>query len=613
MRIKSIKFIDHDIYGSTEFDFCDNNGNPVDTIILAGENGTGKSTLLNIIFEGCARFSSKKKLSSGKTIFLLEINDSELSILKRSDEFLKATNGYELDKELEISIDNSQESWRGVKPRIKRKNREDYIELSGIVLEDEYTELLFKSIYSDIDVNYKSNQITSTTSLDIDKSNSYSIRSTADLAQEITQLFIDIEALDNSDFIQWANDNPDSIVSEGDFIRDKRMGRFKNAFDKMFDHKKYKRVINTTFEKQILFEESGKTISINDLSSGEKQIVFRGSFLLRDKLSTEGAIALIDEPEISLHPNWQMKILDFYKNLFVNEQGIQTSQIFVATHSPFVIHNENRSNDKVLILKKNDNKGVCVTDQGQFFNWTHEETVKEAFNINLLQTKIQNPSKHLIITEGKTDWKHLRRAHKKFKQYGLFNSEDWEFEEYEDVQMGHSHLSALCEQVSKIRNNHKIICIFDRDVKEATKKAMVEGKDYKSWGNNVYSFVIPVPSHRDTTPDIAIEHYYTDNEIKTVDANGRRLYIGSEFNGKLGHHIDNKEKICLATKKKLGEGSISIIDSEVFLMEAENNNIALSKNQFAENILKDIAPYDQIGFENFKPIFEIIERIINEK
>jgi hypothetical protein len=40
---------------------------------------------------------------------------------------------------------------------------------------------------------------------------------------------------------------------------------------------------------------------------------------LQNKNSINGNPILIDEPEISLHPNWQLKILDFYKNIFIDE------------------------------------------------------------------------------------------------------------------------------------------------------------------------------------------------------------------------------------------------------------------------------------------------------
>ncbi len=47
------------------------------------------------------------------------------------------------------------------------------------------------------------------------------------------------------------------------------------------------------------------------------------------------AIFLLDEPESHLHPAWQRKILPAFQRLFPN------AQIFVATHSPFVIASVN--------------------------------------------------------------------------------------------------------------------------------------------------------------------------------------------------------------------------------------------------------------------------------
>lgn len=44
----------------------------------------------------------------------------------------------------------------------------------------------------------------------------------------------------------------------------------------MFDDLKYSRVENMDGHKAILFEKNGKLIQIDALSSGEKQIVYRG-------------------------------------------------------------------------------------------------------------------------------------------------------------------------------------------------------------------------------------------------------------------------------------------------------------------------------------------------
>ena len=48
IRILKVRCKNHYLFGDMEFDFT-NNGHPVDTIIIAGENGVGKSTLLDII------------------------------------------------------------------------------------------------------------------------------------------------------------------------------------------------------------------------------------------------------------------------------------------------------------------------------------------------------------------------------------------------------------------------------------------------------------------------------------------------------------------------------------------------------------------------------------
>ena len=101
-------------------------------------------------------------------------------------------------------------------------------------------------------------------------------------------------------------------------------------------------------------------IPINKLSSGEKQVVYIGAFLLKDVNALKGVFVFIDEPEISLHPSWQKKIMDYYKNIFTDNNGKQTSQIFAVTHSPFIIHNENRKNDKVIIMSRDNENNIFI-------------------------------------------------------------------------------------------------------------------------------------------------------------------------------------------------------------------------------------------------------------
>ena len=164
-----------------------------------------------------------------------------------------------------------------------------------------------------------------------------------------------------------------------------------------------------------------------------------------------------------------------------------------------------------------------------------------------------------------------------------------------------------------------MIFIADRDVSAVT-KALDGNNDYKKWSEQVYSFCIPVPTFREETPQICIEHLYTDDEIKQEvtlnDGITRRIFMGNEFNKEgfsvSGNHFYCKNKDCC------GEGRIDIIDGsdkkKVLIPWNENDNInyALSKMDFAEYILKGVIPFEHMDFSNFIPIFELIRDILQE-
>ena len=107
------------------------------------------------------------------------------------------------------------------------------------------------------------------------------------------------------------------------------------------------------------FEKNGKQIFIDDLSTGEKQIVFRGTHLLKNSNNLSGGVVLIDEPELSMHPKWQEKILKYYCDLFMSG-GAQTAQMIFATHSEYVLRaalTPPNNNDMLIVVLK-ENGGV---------------------------------------------------------------------------------------------------------------------------------------------------------------------------------------------------------------------------------------------------------------
>ena len=82
---------------------------------------------------------------------------------------------------------------------------------------------------------------------------------------------------------------------------------------------------------EIYFDSYGETISPYKLSSGEKQmLIILLTVLVQNRCPF---VLFMDEPEVSLHVEWQQRLLDLMLDLNPN------AQIILTTHSPAVIMN----------------------------------------------------------------------------------------------------------------------------------------------------------------------------------------------------------------------------------------------------------------------------------
>ncbi len=271
-KIRKITFDNHPSLGNLSLDFCGKDGKTVDTVILAGENGTGKSTIIEALYRITtfkADYPLKVEIESNDAIVNLTFYQHQVHH--------NETHLFVMDNKGLNTIVNSSDV----------KNRYP-----------------FCSIFSDVDINFSTEEISSVTSLNLDEQ-SQSRRSNNNLPKQIKQLLIDIQALDDGDVAKAVRDNPDTPKSQLNITE--RMPRFTNAFNRMFDELTYSHIENQNNHKSVLFKKYGKEIPIDKLSSGEKQIVYRGSFLLKDVNALNGAFVFIDEPEISLHPAWQKR------------------------------------------------------------------------------------------------------------------------------------------------------------------------------------------------------------------------------------------------------------------------------------------------------------------
>lgn len=412
MKIRKIEFTNHPVFDNLKLNFTDPNGETINTIIIAGENGVGKSLLLNMIFE-FSKLTLEKDKRDEKRLFEIELTDEEIQVLKAGQHTKQYFTTNHKENIFVVSIDyNIVNDWNQIDIRTQTAKGLSP-SINGALFSHPDTKRVLRAIFSDVEINFTPEAISTVTSKNIDSENLTSQRSNSNLATEITQLLIDIQSLDALEFTEWARRNVGQPIDNEKI--DLRIKRFTSAFHSMFPQKRYKHIENLNNKKEVLFEENGKEMSISKLSSGEKQIVFRGSFLLKDKESSKGALILIDEPEISLHPNWQLTVLSFFKKLFTNSSGDQTSQIIISTHSPFIIHNANRNDDKVIVLQKDLTGKTVIPSEAKFFGWSNEKLVQEAFNIN----HFSNKNKTTVFVEGETDERYYNKCLEVFNKTHL--------------------------------------------------------------------------------------------------------------------------------------------------------------------------------------------------
>jgi len=354
MKIKKIELQNHFFFGNQAFVFTKNNGHVYDNIVLAGENGSGKTQLLNIIYEFC-NLSLMGEVNTEKRIFTIVLSAEELRYVTESvRESIKPINP---TGEFEITQDFTAQSntWNRIKVKYEKTENDGTRSMqkieSSLFFNDVNRTTLFRSIFSTVEINYDPKTAKSVTAKEVDEEIDKSIRSGTDLATEIQQLLIDIKTNDASDLDLWVEEHDGQVPPAN--VKNKRINRFKNAFATVFQNLNFYKIANEGSNKKVLFKKDNQEVEISALSSGEKQIVFRGAFLLQNQQSSKGCCILIDEPEISLHPIWQGKIFDYYRNLFIDENEVQTSQIFIATHSQYVLKSalDNSSNTLILLLK----------------------------------------------------------------------------------------------------------------------------------------------------------------------------------------------------------------------------------------------------------------------
>lgn len=332
MKITRLKWPDsHPVLKGLDLNLLKPDHTPYNNIIIAGDNGLGKTTILESIADlmngKCCSFESFQYQNNG---------DRFDARLKEEDTFQLSQNGGDYT---DVELSSYHEHIGDL----------DVVSISDL---DEYAPQKHIVRYSK-----------ATTAFEAVKENETSVR----------DLLIVLEHQDNEDYrVQniVAEQKGNALFSPSDFKnRLSRVEKFRKAFNQIFDNIEFAGIKTEAEKISVLFSKNNQSAyDIQHLSTGEKQVVYRGTELLNG--SNKVSVALIDEPELSMHPLWQSKIIGYYQSLFfdaVTHQ--QNAQIFMATHSDRIIADALKDVDTLVVRLKEDNghltanpAGECVLD-----------------------------------------------------------------------------------------------------------------------------------------------------------------------------------------------------------------------------------------------------------
>lgn len=311
--MKLNEFIIKELYGEYSFRWkLDEKVN-----ILAGINGSYKSTLLKIIRELC--YVNSLNDNYHLSVATLSFSDEIFLKYKRfEDSLLKLRNESDKDEMLQEIAANVKADFRD----IDEKGLSDRILKADIIAikksrekfpVNKFKELIRVDYISTFDVPVITDDKAKKSALDIkledlEKEYAYYL---SDLAKEISSKVIKDGNIDKADL--------DAIYRQ----RENFLSIINDAFSDT------NKVLDTSKSRLEFKLNNGKLLNTMNLSSGEKQFLIIMLTVLLEK--EQEYILLMDEPEISMHFGWQ-------RNLLLNIQKLNpNSQIILVTHSPALI------------------------------------------------------------------------------------------------------------------------------------------------------------------------------------------------------------------------------------------------------------------------------------
>lgn len=363
MKIKNLHIKEYNGLENLDINF-ESKGKVLDLIVLAGINGSGKTRVLESVLDFFYKIEMFYKSQNKIELFYEEIENESIKTAGNIDVFYN-------------------ELKNGAKGAFLSPK---YLEIKKILKK------FPKIIYVPTEINFQKVQKAQT-----NFKKEYSFINIVD-SYEIK----DIPSYIATWISKVANEEENLTMGQ---VRKKVFAEINGIFEILELDVKLSEISKDENSMPIFTDSSGKKFGINELSSGEKQLFLRT--LAIKMLEPENSIIMIDEPELSLHPKWQQKIVDVYRKIGRN------NQIILATHSPHILGSVEKEN--IVLLEKNENGIVEVKTGDEFGNSYGQTTGRILEDIMGLETD-RNPNVNNLLNLVKEMIKNDNYENSEFKE-----------------------------------------------------------------------------------------------------------------------------------------------------------------------------------------------------
>ena len=362
MKIEKIYISNYKNLKNLEMNFKKNN-EILDLVVLTGSNGSGKTRILECILNCFENYinSNYREDKNRLDIYFQENEKKCFNEILDLEMFFKILNRY---------------NWNKVEPFVLGDNykKDDFFEKGKILKEK--LEVLPKIIYVPTEINFQKMDTASTTLVQ-----KYRFINVVD-----TNLIKDIPSFIATKIITAIFQNKNEKVGD---VQKKVFDEINEIFEILEINVKVEDISQDGRNIPIFKNSAGEKFDINELSSGEKQLFLRT--LAIKMLNPENSIILIDEPELSLHPKWQQRIIDVYRKIGKN------NQIIIATHSPHILGSVRKEN--IMLLDKDDEGKIVVRTGDELYDSYGQPTDRVLKDIMGLETT-RNPKVFKLLEEA---------------------------------------------------------------------------------------------------------------------------------------------------------------------------------------------------------------------